>query len=211
MSCVGRLSARQHFPILLLCRERNLWPAYGRWMRIRSVVDIELVIWQTTTTYGDQMFVLVCRRQNRFQFVSHMRLFSAFSRRSVLSIFLEFVLRGKPERTGRAYGFKFSSLVSQPRRMFRLLMAKRKRQPLWNENFCGNMSIIRQPHLPFSNSYPVLHASSHAWNESSLYSFMQITMSTAAVRWKYIFLLLTDPPPGTRNETNWSFVLHDRN
>lgn len=95
MSCVGRLSARQHFPILLLCRERNLWPAYGRWMRIRSVVDIELVIWQTTTTYGDQMFVLVCRRQNRYQFVSHMRLFSAFSPRSVLSIFLEFVLRRK--------------------------------------------------------------------------------------------------------------------
>lgn len=85
-------------------------------------------------------------------------------------------------------------------------MAKRKRQPLWNENFCGNMSIIRQPHLPFSNSYPVLHASIHAWNESSLYSFMQITMSTSAVRWKYIFLLSINWP-APRNKKRDKLVL----
>lgn len=68
-----------------------------------------------------------------------------------------------------------------------------------------NYQATSSPFLQLLSSF----ACSHAWDESSMYSFMQITMSTAAVR--SIFLLLTDPPPGTRNETNWSFVLHDRN
>lgn len=157
MSChvsVGR-SAGQNFPVQRKKFMTRIWKMDANSFRGGHRV---LVIWQTTS-YGDQMFVLV---SNRYQFVSHMRLFSAFSRRSVLSIIMELAGGKEIPEKDRAYGFKFSSVRREE--CFGFWWQQRGGcLYLWNENFWGNMSIIN------------LHPSSMAWMKAACIVLCKLT------------------------------------